>query len=601
MSGFDAEKGFIHLVFAQEDEYYLKSLACLNLNQFLYYQLKKEYDGIYFISSLQDDYLLEIPDAKAYGYYKETEETEERSFFRRFFSSNQEETIHEEKQEIPKRQGNSFRDRIYQILKKRKKQAFVFTIECFSELFHGERAANEISELQQKCLGKNIFLIQAPPTMVGSHSYLTDENGFFRLKLFPELFHRQRSSQEKIYEKIQEIMGECCHFLNKLERQEIQWMVRRCLMDEKSFGCGKIYLEDEYADFLYRWYHSQALRRQTGTILPENTRRLMKEIRNVLNRPGTFEKIENWMLQTEEDKKTFSPDPEENYIYMDSPLLRKFNVISIPRNLVGNRRRIEKMDKIRKELKTPHTEQQALEQDENLCFCMSKLQQAGAAGDAETFDKVLDALEFCLFHQWIGKGYAAEIWKLRKSTILLSEQVWKITDQIEKDDETIQEFQDNKKVIQEEIHRMEREGGTLRISRKEGEPVSGEVLQMHAKKNAVLCLRDEISNLKKQRAINVQNKYGCIDQIRKQEQMADQIVLGNFSIMDHMVDVEQFRQIQLSSFEQAQKVSETADQMRMALKKTNAKLDSQLNTSEIEREYQKMLQEEQDEWEIKQC
>ena len=117
----------------------------------------------------------------------------------------------------------------------------------------------------------------------------------------------------------------------------------------------------------------------------------------------------------------------------------------------------------------------------------------------------------------------------------------------------------------------------------------------------MLRLRDEIDNLKKQRAINVQNKYGCIDQIRKQEQMADQIVLGNFSIMDQMVDVEQFRQVQLSNFEQAQKVSETADQMRMALKETNVKLDSQLNTLEIEREYQKMLKEEQDEWEIKQC
>ena len=598
MSGFEAEKGFIHLVFAQEDEYYLKSLACLNMNQFLYYQLKKEYDGIYFISSLQDDYLLEIPDIKSYRYYKETEE---KSFFGRFFSDNLDEMIHEEKQEIPKQQDISFRNRIYQILKKRKRQAFVFTIESFSELFYGEYAADEVSELQQKCLGKNIFLIQAPPTMVGSLPYLTDENGFFRLKLFPELFCRQSSSQEKIYERIQEIMGGCCCFLNKLGRQEIRWMVRRCLMDEKNFGYGKIYLEDEYADFLYRWYHSQALRRQTGSILPENERRLMKEIRNVLNRPGTFEKIENWMFQIEEDKKTFSPDPEENYIYMDSPLVRKFSAISIPVDLIGNRRSIEKMDKIRKELKIPHTEQQALEQDENLSFCMRKLQQAGAADDAETFDKVLDALEFCLFHQWIGKGYVAEIWKLRKSTILLSEQVWKITDQIEKDDETIQEFQDNKKVIQEEIRQMEQEGGRLRIPRGEGELISGELLQMHAKKDAVLRLRDEIDNLKKQRAINVQNKYGCIDQIRKQEQMADQIVLGNFSIMDQMVDVEQFRQVQLSNFEQAQKVSETADQMRMALKETNVKLDSQLNTLEIEREYQKMLKEEQDEWEIKQC
>lgn len=611
MREFEAEKGFIHLVFGQEDEYYLKSLVCLNMNQFLYYQLKKAYEGIYFISGSQEEYQLEIPDEKACEYYGETEDG---GWIDWLFSSKKQSITPGEKKKIPKSQEESFRQKIFRILRKRKQQAFVFTIESFYDLFQEEEAAEELWELRKKCLGKNILLIQAPPTAAGSLPYLEDKRGFFASRLFPEIFNQQSSRYEKIYTRIQETMGDRCCYLNKLGNSEIRWMLRRYLLEEKNLGAGKLYLADAYADFIYAWYHSEALREETGPVLPENEKRLIGQIRRGLDRPGTFSKIEDWIFRYIEDpweaegvlsaiQKEFPMDQEENYIYADSQLLRRVNSAPVPRGRLATGSCREKMFKLRRELRIPRLGQQRMEQNPHISFCVKQLQEAGAKGDIQTYEKALDALEYGICRaENIGET-AEEIWKIKETIIRISDHVWTIGEQIEKDRETIVEFSENKENLQREIRELETKGreitksGLLNIQKSAGNKISGDKLILNAKKDAALRMKEEIDNRQKQSAVNLQIKNGYNDQIRKMEQTAAQILLGNFSIDDYEIDTiaEKFQQNLLANMEAVQRGKDSADQVRKIIEETGSRVESQMDQQEIERRYRLLIEEEMEE------
>ena len=611
MREFEAEKGFIHLVFGQEDEYYLKSLVCLNMNQFLYYQLKKTYEGIYFISGSQEEYQLEIPDEKACEYYGETEDG---GWIDWLFSSKKQVITPGEKKKIPKSQEESFRQKIFRILRKRKQQAFVFTIESFYDLFQEEGAAEELWELQKKCLGKNILLVQAPPTLVGSLPYLEDKKGFFASRLFPEIFNQQSSRYEKIYTRIQETLGDCCCYLNKLGNSEIRWMLRRYLLEEKNLGAGKVYLADAYADFIYAWYHSEALREETGPILPENEKRLIGQIRRGLDRPGTFSKIEDWIFRYKEDsweaegvlsaiQKEFPMDREENYIYADSQLLRRLNSAPVPKGRLATGSCREKMFKLRRELRIPRLGQQRMEQNPHISFCVKQLQEAGAKGDIQTYEKALDALEYGICRAENVGETAEEIWKIKEMIIQISGNVWTIGEQIDKDSKTIAEFSENKENLQREIRELETRGreipksGLLNIQKSAGNKISGDKLILNAKKDAALRMKEEIDNRKKQSALNLQIKNEYNDQIRKMEQTAAQILLGNFSKDNYEIDtiVEKFQQNILANMKVVQKGKDSADQMQKIMEETGSRVERQMDQQEIERRYRLLIEEEKKE------
>ena len=611
MREFEAEKGFIHLVFAQEDEYYLKSLICLNMKQFLYYQLKKDYEGIYFISGSREEYQLEIPDERACGYYSEAGDI---GWLDRLLSVKKQVILPGEKKKISQSQEESFRQKIFRILRKRKQQVFVFTIESFCDLFREESAVEELWELQGRCLGKNIFLIQAPPTVAGSFPCLMDEKSFFAQRLFPEVFNRQNGRYDKIYKRIQESMGDCCCFLNKLGRSEIRWMLWKYLLDEKNLGSGKMCLIEAYTDFIYAWYHSELLREDTGPVLPENEKRLMGHIRRGLDRPGTFSKIEHWIFQyidgqeevkglLEAIEKEYPMDQDENYVYADSQLLRRLNSAPIPQGRPATVSCREKMLKLRRELRIPRLGQQQLEQDIHLSFCVKHLQEAGVKGDIQTYEKALDALEYGICRaENVGEA-ADEIWKIRETIIRFSEQVWTIGDQMEKDNQTIAEFIESKENLQKEICDLEtrdRENskrGLLNFQKSPEIKITGDKLWLNAKKDAALRLKEEIDNRRKQNAVNLQIKNGYNDQIRKMEQTAAQMLLGNLSLPEYEINsiAEKFQQNILANLEMVQKAKDSADRMRKIMEETESNVERQMDQQEIERRYQLLIEEELEE------
>lgn len=130
MRKFDSEAGLCHLVFANEDTYYTKSLFKLNLRQYLYYELRgKEYDAVYFISGDESGYDLVAADDSSLEIYEKYEKQSILDFFKgkgasRFRAG----------QKIEVEAYDQLLLKMIQMMKKEKeaKLAFVFTIEAFS-------------------------------------------------------------------------------------------------------------------------------------------------------------------------------------------------------------------------------------------------------------------------------------------------------------------------------------------------------------------------------------------------------------------------------------------------------------------------------------
>ena len=72
MGRFDSEAGLCHLVFANEDTYYTKSLFKLNLRQYLYLELRcKGYDAVYFVSGDEGGYEVAVADESSAAIYED--------------------------------------------------------------------------------------------------------------------------------------------------------------------------------------------------------------------------------------------------------------------------------------------------------------------------------------------------------------------------------------------------------------------------------------------------------------------------------------------------------------------------------------------------
>ena len=190
------------------------------------------------------------------------------------------------------------------------------------------------------------------------------------------------------------------------------------------------------------------------------------------------------------------------------------NSIPVLQNHPAADRCREKLFRLRRELRIPRAGQRALETDEHLCTCIRHLQEAGAKGDIQTYEKALDALEYGLCRAAnIGKA-AEEIWQIKDKIITLSEYVWLFSEQIKKDDEQIAEFIEEKERIQWEIREQEGKGKRVfadtfhAFAKPVSQKVTGDRLSLSSQMQMAISLNEEIENHKKQRAINQQTKNG---------------------------------------------------------------------------------------------
>lgn len=296
MEGFRSAAGQLHMLFADEDEYYTDSLVRMDREAYIDYCLQRAgYQGIYFVekqlagkggyvvmmgsTASAELYCYQDPSAGVslfFGKKSALRETEGKRVLCRHTTS----------EEVT--------GRILYMLKNQEHSslAFVMSPEVFAELYQ-ENTTREAVRKMLEVVKNSIFLLVSSMKADESFPVLTEKKEIFGETFFRELQKLSRAGGHfRLYEELKNEQGECFHLWNQMKRQELYKLLQYLWLTEKNWQKVSTERLEEGADFLCRWYHQPELETPPGLRLPEKSHRSMKELRNYLKNQA-----ENFMEQ----------------------------------------------------------------------------------------------------------------------------------------------------------------------------------------------------------------------------------------------------------------------------------------------------------------
>lgn len=403
MERFSWKKGMCHLVFGNEDSYFLKSLICLNLHQYLYYELKKEnYQAIYFIGGEEGRYAITFGDEDSGKLYSKYRKQGMGNLFRMRGEYETCKTI---------KDLGIFLGEMLNMMKHEKNLAFVFEIETFAGISDYPDFERELmGEAEKNFSRKHILLVQAPTSADGSRRYLADPNGIFQTSLFPEIrLLFEHTWRMPTYETMREEMGARVSFLNDLGREEIGSMVRHFLIQKETYF-EYAPMADRYADVIWAWHHSRIFRNMAKQLFPKNEERSMEVIYRSLEEGGSFfhldrltrclctqmgeeGELRQWILNR------YPEDAWQGQIHEENILLRRLERLHDGRIGEDKKRLFTKqkervLDRIEEEMRKPALVVPEEEDREYISQCIAAMQDGCAQGDIQLLEKGLEGLEY---------------------------------------------------------------------------------------------------------------------------------------------------------------------------------------------------------------
>ena len=296
MEGFRSAAGQLHMLFADEDEYYTDSLVRMDREAYIDYCLQRAgYQGIYFVekqlagkggyvvmmgsTASAELYCYQDPSAGVslfFGKKSALRETEGKRVLCRHTTS----------EEVTGRILYMLKNQDHSSL------AFVMSPEVFAELYQ-ESTAREAVRKMLEVVKNSIFLLVSSMKADESFPVFTEKKEIFGETFFRELQKLSRAGGHfRLYEELKNELGECFHLWNQMKRQELYKLLQYLWLTEKNWQKVSTERLEEGADFLCRWYHQPELETPPGLRLPEKSHRSMKELRNYLKNQA-----ENFMEQ----------------------------------------------------------------------------------------------------------------------------------------------------------------------------------------------------------------------------------------------------------------------------------------------------------------
>lgn len=530
MSSFRAQKGFVHFVFANyKDCYLLPSLVRLDLNGYLYDQLKqKGYEGIYFISGMEGEYTLSLfdqPSRELYQKYGKKgkglmglfggEEDDEARAYR-----------------LPGK--TECARRFCAMLKKSRNQAFVFRPDTFDEIFGSQRQElEEFSRVGHRYLEQNgnILVLQMPMAASGSLPYLTDSKGIFAAggeqELCPEVSMLLRQEHSvKLYEQLAKDMGDRMVTLSSFSYEQMLLVSRWLYLTTRPDWDWEDQDVKDLAAFLYTWYASPSLRRETGPLLSENEDRqfhvLLRDLTSTTTWWSLRRTMESMRLKAGNEplkkylQRTWQPELIVPGIRSDSLLARKMKQIQLPDTLYGampelGRSMVARFYDVAQEYQTPRSSPVCPELEKNLMQCLSYLESAVGRGDTTTFERAVKVLSYSANRRFAYEEDERRVLQCQQTVLQLSENVFELDTLIREDDQRISELTASKKRM---ILQIEQD-------RKAGAHVSGgTTAQEHAlsvKMHEAVNLDRQIDNAARARAVKMERRAQYLDTLQNLE------------------------------------------------------------------------------------
>lgn len=535
MSLFQAHRGFTHFVFANhKDSYLLPSLVRLGLNEYLYCQLKEQrYEAVYFISGMEGEYTLSVFDQPSRELYRKNGK-KAKGFMGIFGQEDEDEA---RTYRLPG--GAECARRLSAMLKKGRRQAFVFHPDTFREIFENQpQELEEFTRTGCKYLeqNENILVLQMPMAASGSQGLLTDPGGIFaRQELCPEvgMLLRQEHSV-KLYEQLAKDLGE-------------RMVVFSCFSREQLLLAAKwVYLTAHYdldwqeqdaqdlAAFLYTWYASPMLRRETGALLSENEDRKFSLLLRELSSSTTWWSV-NKALQ--EQRARAGKEPLEQYlrrvykpelhlpgIRSDSLLARKIKQIRLPDTLYDSmpelgRSMIARFYDVAQEYQTPRSRPVCQELEKILMQCLSCLENAADRGDTTTFERAVKVLSYSVNRRFAYEADEERVLQCQLTVLQLSQNVFDLDEMIREDEQRIAEFKVSQKRIIGQIQEAVKQGVKI---------TAGTTAQEHelsVKKHEVVNLERQIENTTRSKAVKLNRRAQYLDTLQNLELAAGNLGL----------------------------------------------------------------------------
>ncbi len=618
MRRFDAGDGLCHLVFANEDTYFLGSLLKLNLRQYLYYELKgKGYEGIYFLSGEEGRLFLTFGDAASQAVYERyTEQSAGRKLKNWFWGK--EEHADCSGRPLPVSDEIALFNRILRMMKGEKGLAFVFRIETFFCLSDYQELIEDFCRAAQTNYSRgHILLIQSPVMAGGSRRFLTDPRGVFQSPLFPEIqMIFSGNKNVRIYEKLAEVMGQRISFLNTLEREDISRMVRHLLVEQGTAMAGFWTGAEDCADVIWGWYHSSQYRAEAGPILPENEKRLMSAVQTWISDKNNFLK-----LNREADRLrklaggevslsqwitgNFLADSWQRLIYEDNVLLNRLDGLAVPlswRQEGGSWLRT--LGQIREELKKPSTMSQNPGEEAYVFECVEHMSLACSRKDRLTMEKSLEALRYGVCDRfsasWPREGENARQ-ELYRSIIQVSEKLYDVTRLYEEDGQKISEYRTRMQACIRAAHDFERDNGLTGQDLRYGTgKMSGDnsarLHSLSAKKTEAVNLRYNIRSCEHLRAQKEMLMARCRENIQKMEMALSNLAVGSMdNLKENMAYVAKLVQNAAADSNVAlAELAEASREVRFTMEEASGMYEEEnaMNLADIEREFEELLSEE---------
>lgn len=353
---FNADKGLIHFTFANEDSYIRKSFLLLDRQRYLYSELKeRNYEKVIFIDLTTSDYQIVCGDSLAAQMFEQCQKKETKGLFGRLLGGFGAESSKEEAYSacsktyaISREDKHNLIHMIDKMMTSNHRAAFVFSIEAMAS-FQGISDAVEILEEQSRenYERSNLILIVSATELGASFERLTNRDGIFQSKAFPELREIcQDYSDVRLYAKMEQKMPYRISYLNDMKRDEIRSLLVFTIL--KMDNCVKTRLMnvEDYTDFLWLMIHSakfasQMKRKdpQLQRIFKTNDRRRFSVLKEILENQAIYERMDFLIKSIREgDSGTPFKDlvPVEDkgseyqvYIYQNNPTYEKLNNLTI--------------------------------------------------------------------------------------------------------------------------------------------------------------------------------------------------------------------------------------------------------------------------------
>ena len=190
-------------------------------------------------------------------------------------------------------------------------------------------------------------------------------------------------------------------------------------------------------DVIDWYYHSETFRRETPIHLPENEKREYQVIDRSLQNQRTCDIIADWLDQTAPDmtadefrgylRSHFLRDNQDCYIYTDSFLLRQWDQLKVPADIVPKKtERKNSMDQSRRVLHMIALRGDESIDRENMEACIGQLRRSLADKDMNTFDYGLKAMAYLLDTCYETSESRNNVWNFYKKIFELSEEIQRL-------------------------------------------------------------------------------------------------------------------------------------------------------------------------------